>query len=433
MRGRLRAAGRASSAIAAALLLLTALPVSGPARGEDLHDSPIARNMERPRFAFDAGAFWRNDSAYVGVAVLVPYRELMFRLDGARYLAKFDLIVVLYEGDRQVAGNLWNERIEIGSLAEIHRDAAVFRKQVELPARPRKYRVEVEVSEQDSGNEGRLAQEIEIPDLGKEALEVGKVWFVRCPGDSAARTGMEIPADPLVGRRFGAGSGPVCAISWVGGSDVAGSGHVSVHYRIYDSRRQILDEQTREFPTDGQIAPVRFPLPLDKLWLGGYELRVEAKAGGKTASRTARFEMDESMVSLVQNPAESISMIRYIATGDEIAELEAAPPEDRDRVWKEFWKRRDPSPETPENEFEDEFFARVRYANENFTSIIPGWKTDRGMIYIQYGPPDQVESYPHQIDGPPMEIWIYNSIRRRFVFIDYDGFGRYELYTPGRR
>ena len=120
-----------------------------------------------------------------------------------------------------------------------------------------------------------------------------------------------------------------------------------------------------------------------------------------------------------------IVLIKYIASADEIRQLENAGPEERDKLWEEFWKKRPPG-------FKEEFFGRVRYANEHFSSVGPGWKTDQGMIYITYGAPDEVESYPHNIDGPPYEIWSYTTLRRRFVFVDYDGFGRYELYTPGR-
>ena len=59
-----------------------------------------------------------------------------------------------------------------------------------------------------------------------------------------------------------------------------------------------------------------------------------------------------------------------------------------------FWYRRDPTPDTVENEFREEYFRRVMYANERFGGRIPGWKTDRGRIYIVYGPPDEIDSHP---------------------------------------
>ena len=62
----------------------------------------------------------------------------------------------------------------------------------------------------------------------------------------------------------------------------------------------------------------------------------------------------------------------------------------------------------------------------------PGWRSDRGRIYIKYGQPEQVESRPSRVDGLAVEVWTYIDLGLRFVFVDYDGFGRYELYQPGR-
>ena len=68
--------------------------------------------------------------------------------------------------------------------------------------------------------------------------------------------------------------------------------------------------------------------------------------------------------------------------------------EEREQFIEQFWLRRDPTPDTVENEFKEEHYRRIAYANERFASGIPGWKTDRGRIYIMYGPPDEIESHP---------------------------------------
>jgi GWxTD domain-containing protein len=68
--------------------------------------------------------------------------------------------------------------------------------------------------------------------------------------------------------------------------------------------------------------------------------------------------------------------------------------EEREQFVEQFWMRRDPTPDTVENEFKEEHYRRIAYANERFASGIPGWKTDRGRIYIQHGPPDEIESHP---------------------------------------
>jgi GWxTD domain-containing protein len=68
--------------------------------------------------------------------------------------------------------------------------------------------------------------------------------------------------------------------------------------------------------------------------------------------------------------------------------------EEREQFVEEFWRRRDPTPDTEENEYKEEHYRRIAYANDHFSSGIPGWKTDRGMIYIKYGPPDEIDSHP---------------------------------------
>jgi len=79
--------------------------------------------------------------------------------------------------------------------------------------------------------------------------------------------------------------------------------------------------------------------------------------------------------------------------------------EEREQFIEQFWLRRDRSPDTAENEFKEEHYRRIAYANERFASGIPGWKSDRGRMYIKYGPPDQNESHPSggTYERPPEE------------------------------
>ncbi len=85
----------------------------------------------------------------------------------------------------------------------------------------------------------------------------------------------------------------------------------------------------------------------------------------------------------------------YIITDEERkAFKQLNTDEEREAFIENFWLRRDPTPDTEENEFKEEHYRRIAYANEHFASGIPGWKTDRGRIYIMYGPPDEIESHP---------------------------------------
>ncbi len=103
--------------------------------------------------------------------------------------------------------------------------------------------------------------------------------------------------------------------------------------------------------------------------------------------------------------------------------------ESRKEFIQDFWDKRDPDPETEENEFKEEFYQRIEFANKRFLEGIPGWKTDRGRIYIYLGPPDEIDQRPF-INSPNVKgliWWGYYRYRLGIEFVDKTGDGRYSL------
>src|SRR3954471_9357718 len=87
--------------------------------------------------------------------------------------------------------------------------------------------------------------------------------------------------------------------------------------------------------------------------------------------------------------------VSYIITDEERAAFrQLSNDEERDNFIEAFWQRRDPTPDTEENEFKEEHYQRIAYANEHFAAGVPGWRTDRGRIYIVFGKPDEIDSHP---------------------------------------
>jgi GWxTD domain-containing protein len=153
--------------------------------------------------------------------------------------------------------------------------------------------------------------------------------------------------------------------------------------------------------------------------------------------------------------------VAYIITDEERQAFKRLQTdEEREQFIEQFWLRRDPTPDSIENEFKEEHYRRIAYANENFASGIPGWKTDRGRIYITYGPPDEKETHPsggtyeRPIDEGggttstfPFELWRYRYIEGigtdiNIEFVDPTMSGEYRmtmdpsekdalLYVPG--
>lgn len=128
--------------------------------------------------------------------------------------------------------------------------------------------------------------------------------------------------------------------------------------------------------------------------------------------------------------AEFLSKVRYIITSEEKATFLHLPDSEKPGFIEEFWKRRDPDPETEENEFKNEYFERINKADELFFGEgKPGWLTDRGRIYILFGPPTDRMTSPtgSSFYGRCQELWYYGTFP--VIFIDADCSGHFVLVT----
>lgn len=131
---------------------------------------------------------------------------------------------------------------------------------------------------------------------------------------------------------------------------------------------------------------------------------------------------------------EFLSKVRYIVTSQERKIFLNLPPAERKAFIEEFWKKRDPVPETEENEYKNEYFKRIEEANHLFSDAGGnGWLEDRGRVYILLGPPEQRDVYPRGMNfyGPPTEIWYYGFYP--ILFVDQHWDGSYELTPLGAR
>ena len=152
-----------------------------------------------------------------------------------------------------------------------------------------------------------------------------------------------------------------------------------------------------------QVDPLKRPIPEKQRKANAKALKIEL-------SKTYRKWLDED--------------VRWIITDEErSAFMQLSNDEERDQFIEAFWQRRDPTPDTEENEFKEEHYRRIAYANEHFAAGIPGWKSDRGHMYIVFGPPDEIDSHPSggtyerpmeegggETSTFPFETWRYRYI-----------------------
>jgi GWxTD domain-containing protein len=165
--------------------------------------------------------------------------------------------------------------------------------------------------------------------------------------------------------------------------------------------------------------------------LGGWVLPVLKAAPQETEKQSkAEKRRQKAIQKEMESPYKKWldEEVPYIITNEERAAFKKLDTDDeREQFIEAFWERRNPNPGSPENEFKEEYYRRIAYANEHYASGIPGWRTDRGRIYIMYGPPDELDDHdsggtyvrPPEEGGGETSTYPFEQWRYRYI----DGIG----------
>ena len=363
----------------------------------------------------------------MGVSITIPYQGLQWLKlpsGGDRYGADLELAVA-FEPRRSgpLYGTIWQRQLVVAGFeaTRTSRGAVVERRTLDLP--PGRYKVTVRVRDLDAETESKADQIVVVPDyshvpVGFSDLELGV----------ADSTG---GFRPVATRIFGAEVRSLAARAALFDRRAGGWPRVyDFHYRILDESGSALSEGKTQATVMHSAEPLILRAGGHDLFLGHYVMEVEL-VDGRSRWRVERsFDVEESGPPRGAEFERMLEPMGYIASGEEIQRLRDLPPDAQAKGWEDFWRRRDPTPDTPRNEALIEFIRRLRYAERHFQGYGPGWRSDMGRIYIRYGPPSQIENRPSTATSPQLEIWSYENPYRRFVFGDREGFGRYALLSP---
>jgi GWxTD domain-containing protein len=166
-------------------------------------------------------------------------------------------------------------------------------------------------------------------------------------------------------------------------------------------------------------------------WLpGAYKVNLRARTYGPDRDATASVDIrvDVTRTMLGANFEDTLEILGLIASSEELKPLRGAAESGRAAAWAAFWAPRDPDPSTDENEALVQFLSRLQYVTQEFSQFGPGWRSDRGRVYLRFGPPEQIDTAMDQ--GPSTgeyEIWRYFALGRSFVFYDMFGVGDFKL------
>jgi len=207
-----------------------------------------------------------------------------------------------------------------------------------------------------------------------------------------------------------------------------------LEYVITDDNKKVVYLDTKDQELRSGTTQVFYTYTDSTLSLGSYNLSVFIKnaQGDSVLESTKKFF--SRIVGLPANIVDidkAIAELVYIATPEEISIMKKGKDEkEKTSRFLAFWKSKDPSPANERNEVFEEYFRRVDYSNKNFSQYMEGWRSDRGMVYIILGAPNNIDRHPFEYDSKPYEVWQYYELNKSFVFVDETGFGDYRLTTP---
>jgi GWxTD domain-containing protein len=208
---------------------------------------------------------------------------------------------------------------------------------------------------------------------------------------------------------------------------------VSVHRSLITSDGRFMVDDTNDVYLGSSIQPLLIHLPV-KLDFGSYQLRLELldPSDSQIKQRTFFVKWGE-MNSWMPDLQLAIESLVHVTDESEIKDVLTRTREEQEIWLKDFWKSRNPNQNRVENPLQIEYYRRVMTANKQFSSPDsnrPGWKTDRGYVYIVYGAPTDVDRPQSGFgESSRYEIWFYRNIQKRFIFMDKFGSGNYQLVS----
>ena len=286
------------------------------------------------------------------------------------------------------------------------------------------YIISAELLDRDSNSSGIISKNLKLKKHSKD-LSLYSPFFLDYLNGNWGLIDNEIPLfRNILGEQL------VRTTVFVSGK--VSPGPYEIDLIVTNPKKQQLWEKTFQSVAQNNYFEKRIIIP-DEISQQGLRSKVDIilKQNGKQKKESVILSISRlGISSSVGNISQAIQNMRYILDDDEWKKLSKAKSDEQERLFIEYWLSRDPTPETKENELMDEYFSRINYSNVNFKTYTDGWKSDMGMIYVLFGPPDDLEVYNDPLSRMYQQRWHYYRINKFFDFVDENGFGDYKLTTP---
>ena len=387
------------------------------------------RRIDSPAFYVQAYSFEADTAGktFLKIGMKVANDELQFSQTADGFQAEFEFsVLVLDMKGNQVDGLIEKKTRKVQTYSETNSIHIFNFLETDFELNPGEYELVLSLTDMDTKRSNQKRVKMTLADYSKPRLAMSSILLAdRIHYDAVT------PADiiPNVTDDFGPEQDSLFVYFEVYNSLYFDS--LQVHYTIENHKKKSIREASFMQPVSQGRTPVIFALTREALNNGKYGLEIEVSYKKIKANEATEFSVNWLQLMPVASDLESaINQIKYIATSGEMRKIRRGKSEaEKQRLFEEFWQEHDPSPGTEKNELFDEYYRRVRYANQTFGKYTEGWKTDMGMVFIRLGPPDEVERHPYEPESKPYQIWLYHRPPYELIFVDHSGFGEYRLTT----
>jgi GWxTD domain-containing protein len=367
--------------------------------------------------AFAAGP---ADSVIAVLGLSLENRAFAFQREGNSFVARYRVSLSFKREGAPPVDLAREELVRVATFQETQRaDESVLFQQV-LRMVPGTYKVTATVRDASSTSESSATADYTAPKFGKATYSAPILTY-----QATGRGSLADPISLVLNPRGAVGYGSDTLLAYVEGYSFTEP--TKVPFEVLDEQDHSIYSDSLRFRGGREVESQVVRLAPDSVSLG--ELKIVV---GSKPERSASALVSFTQAWVVTNFDEMLDLLRYFGHDEKIAAMRKAPAGERARLWRDFYEASDPNTGTPENEALNQYFSRVNAANQRFKDEgIPGWRTDRGEVFVTLGPPDEsVESTP----GTSSRIirWTYLTHRLEIYFQDETGFGRLRL-TPGSR
>jgi GWxTD domain-containing protein len=362
------------------------------------------------------------------IFIEVPYNEIQFVKTGDLFESKYTATISVFAEDKEklIEEKSWDEKIDVADFPHTTSPSNfnISIKSFDLPSG--KYFIRTSIEDKDSRKEFVSSNMFTIRDLTtlpniSDLMFIAKQTMVSGSSKILPNVTREISVQkdgiPLFFELY---------------SNLPAK--IILEFYISDKDKKLLYSDTLSRKIDSGKTQIFHNVKINTLGLGTYLIGVSLKdSTNKIISSTIKSFQSRwiGVPSVINDLDKAVAQLVYIATSSEKKYIESAPGKDEKiKRYLEFWKKKNPNPAMEDNRVFDEYYRRINYANENFSHYTEGWRTDRGMVYITLGPPNNIDRHPFDYDSKPYEVWEYYEMNQQFVFMDENGFGDYRLFTP---